>query len=375
MNLHTDIPTHADVDRLLASRHPASVSLYLPTDPAGSGQAERIELGNLATEARRQLEAAEAPKDDVEAISAAVAELADDDAFWRYQGRSLAVLVTPHSLTSFRLPNRLVALVEVSDRFHVKPLLRAITFPQVAYVLALAQGSVRVIEALPEGAPFEVSVAGLPSDAASAVGMASIADRAPRGALQASEGQKVRLRQYARQVDQALRPFLRGQDVPLILAAAEPIDSIFRSVNTYPRLAARGIAGNPETTSDAELVDRARGVLDGLYSQELRELRDLYEQRGSQGRAAADVADVARAATIGAVDTVFVDIDETVPGSIDDETGAVTFADSDDAVAYGVIDEIARRVWLTGGRVLAVRRGDVPGEGPVAAILRYAPRA
>jgi Bacterial archaeo-eukaryotic release factor family 11 len=375
VNLHTDIPTRADVDRLLASRHPASVSLYLPTDPAGSGQAERIELGNLATEARRQLEAAEAPKADVEAISEALAELAGDDAFWRYQGRSLAVLVTPDGLTSFRLPNRLVALAEVSDRFHVKPLLRAITFPQVAYVLALAQGSVRVIEALPEGAPFEVSVAGLPSDAASAVGMESIADRAPRGGLQGAEGQKVRLRQYARQVDRALRPFLRAQDVPLILAAAEPIDSIYRSVNTYPRLASEGIAGNPETTSDAELVDRARGVLDGLYAQELRELRDLYDQRGSQGRAAADVADVAHAATIGAVDTVFVDIDETVPGSIDNETGEVTFADSDDAVAYGVIDEIARRVWLTGGRVLAVRRDDVPGEGPVAAILRYAPRA
>ena len=35
-------------------------------------------------------------------------------------------------------------------------------------------------------------------------------------------------------------------------------------------------------------------------------------------------------------------------------------------------DEIACRVWLTGGRVLAVRREDVPGGGLVAAILRYA---
>ena len=39
---------------------------------------------------------------------------------------------------------------------------------------------------------------------------------------------------------------------------------------------------------------------------------------------------------------------------------------------YGVVDEIARRVLLQGGRVLAVRGDDVPGGGPVAAILRYA---
>jgi len=42
-------------------------------------------------------------------------------------------------------------------------------------------------------------------------------------------------------------------------------------------------------------------------------------------------------------------------------------------VNYGVVDEIARRVWLNGGKVLAVRRADIPGEGSVAAILRYAP--
>jgi hypothetical protein len=373
VNLHTDIPTHADVERLLAVRHPSSVSLYLPTDPASTGQAERIELGNLAREARRQLEEDTAPKADIEAIDAGLAELGEDEEFWRYQARSLAVLATPDVLTTFRLPNHLVVLVAVSDRFHVKPLLRAVTFPQVAYVLALAQGSVRLIEALPDSAPFEVQVPDLPSDAASAAGMASISDRAPRGAIQGAEGQKVRLRQYARQIDQALRPLLRGQDVPLILAAAEPLDSIYRSVNSYPRLAVTGISGNPETTSDADLVGEARNVLDGLYANDLQEIRALYEQRGSQGRAAADLVDVARAATFGAVDTVLVDIDDVVAGWVDDQTGAVTFAESDDAVAYGVVDEIARRVWLTGGRVLAVRREDVPGEGPVAAILRYAP--
>jgi hypothetical protein len=44
---------------------------------------------------------------------------------------------------------------------------------------------------------------------------------------------------------------------------------------------------------------------------------------------------------------------------------------ADDAVNYGVVDEIARRVVLTRGRVLAVRREDIPGSGPAAAILRY----
>ena len=51
--------------------------------------------------------------------------------------------------------------------------------------------------------------------------------------------------------------------------------------------------------------------------------------------------------------------------------GALIYSATGDAASYGVVDEIARRVWLSGGRVLAVRRDDVPGRNSVASILRY----
>jgi release factor family 11 len=372
MSLHTDIATRAQIDKLLTSRSPSSVSAYLPTEPASTGHAERIELKNLAAEAERQLTALGTARAEVAGIAESFAEVSDDDAFWRYQARSLAVFVTPDTLKTFRLPNRLVSMVEVSDRFHLKPLLRSVTFPQVAFVLALSENSVRLLEVVADLEPWEVAVPDLPASAADAVGQSSIRGRAPRRKIQGSEGQKVRLGQYSRQIDQALRPLLSGLDVPLILAATEPIDSIFRSVNTYPFLAPASIPGSPEAVPDAELVVSARSVLDEWHAAELRALQDLYGRRWSEGRAAQDTAYVARAATYGAVDTVFVDIDEVVPGFIDENTGAVTFSEAADAVDYGVVDEIARRVWLSGGRVLAVRRDDIPGQNSVAAILRFA---
>lgn len=372
MILPTDIPTRAELEQLLAARAPSSVSIYLPTNPASRGEAERIELKNLAAEAARQLRDAGAPKDDVAAIEDELADLVDDDEFWRHQARSLALFLTPTTARTFRLPNNLSALVEVSDRFHVKPLLRAVTFPNTAFVLALSQNAVRLLEIAPELEPAEVDVPNLPKDVASAVGKSSIRDRAPSSRIQGSEGQKTRMRQYARQIDQALRPLLSGHDIPLILAAAEPIDSIYRSVNNYPHLLAAGLSGNPEESSDAELAERARRLLDDLYAAELRTIHETYALRLSQRRASGDIADVARFATYGLVDTVLVDIDEAVPGSVD-ENGAIAIDDTDDAVNYGVVDEIARRVWLNGGTVLAVRRDDIPGNGSVAAILRYAP--
>ena len=371
MILHTDIPARANIDRLLAHRAPASVSIYVPTDPASSNARPRIALRNLGERALQQLRAGGIDPRRMAAIEEGLSDLLDDQAFWRYQARTLGVLMTPEQLHTFRLPNRLLTNLEVSDRFYVKPLLRAVTFPQVAFVLAVAQNSVRVIEVSADDPPTQVDVPDLPSDAASVAGRSSLADRAPSRRIQGDEGQKLRLRQYGRHVDLALRPLLNGLDVPLVLAAAEPLDSIYRSVNSYPHLAPDTIAGNPESTADGELAARAREVLDRLYAAQLQGTQELFEERRAQGRGLVDIGDVARAATYGAVNTVLVDIDEVVPGTVDEHTGAVTLADEPSADHYGVIDEIARRGWLAGGTVVAVRRDEVPGTTGVAAILRY----
>jgi hypothetical protein len=369
--LPTDIPTRDEIDRLLEHRSPASVSIYLPTDPASNGEPERIELKNLAAQASAELRDAGAAVRVIREFEEEIGYLYDDGQFWRYQARSLAAFAVGESLITFRLPNRLLSQVEVSDRFHVRPLLRTLTFPHVAFVLAVAQGAVRVVEVTPDLDPAPINVDDLPSDVASAAGKSSISDRAPTRRLQGSEGQKVRIHQYARQIDRALRPLLNGLEVPLILAAADPIDSIYRNVNTYPHLLAQGISGNPETASDAELAASARAILDEVYAAQLSDIHELFRQRSAEGRALSDVAEVARAATFGAVDTLLVDIDAVLPGAVDDQTGAVAFAGSAAGDVHEVTDEVARRAWLSGARVLAVRERDIPGQGPVAAILRY----
>jgi Bacterial archaeo-eukaryotic release factor family 11 len=369
--VHTDIPTSADLERLLTARDAASVSIYLPTSPEERGERDRIEFKNLSAQALEQLDASTVERAAVNELRDVLDDLVDDTAFWARQAHSLAVFATPSGARTFQVANRLTPTVEVSDRFHLKPLLRSATFPQAAYVLALSQSAARLVEVSPDEPPTDVDVPGMPTDAASSVGKASLTDRSADRRIQGSEGHKIRLRQYTRRVDEALRPLLSGLDLPLIVAATEPLDSIFRAVCTYPHLAHVGIAGNPDEATDAELAAASRRVLDELYAEELANLRSQYAQRVPQGRASDDLAAIARAATFGAIDTVFVDIDETVPGSVDEADGALTLDDKDDAINYGVVDEIARRVLLARGRVLAVRRDDIPGGGSAAAILRY----
>lgn len=359
MALHTDIPTRAQVEGLLEHRSPCSVSIYLPTSRIPQdAHTNRVALTNLSALAIGQLRDSDASESDIRGIEDAVKSLAEDDDAWTEMADTLVVFVTPSGIQTYRLPNRLGEVVEVSDRFHVKPLLRTATFPQAAFVLALAAGSVRLLHISADGPPEEITVADLPRDAWDSSG---------------NHVFKVREGRYIRLVERALRPVLNGQSLPLILAATEGVAAAFRTVNTYPHLAAVRSAGNPETSSDADLATAARVILDEIYADEVEATRELFDLRRSQGRAATDVSEVARWATYGAVDTLFVDIDESLSGSIDEASGQVDLDSEDDATNYGVIDEIARRVYLAGGRILAVRADEVPGGGPTAAILRYAP--
>lgn len=371
--LHVDIPGAALLAALGSERADICVSIYLRTNPATHDTTgERIELKNLVKEAITRLETNGADHRRVADLSDHLHDLVEDHDFWRHQARSLAIFATPESVRTFRVPNLLEPIVVVSDRFHLKPLLRTVTFPNAAYVLALAEGSVRLVEVFADLPAAEVKVEGLPKDAASATGRSTVNDRSPSGRLHAWEGQKVLLRQFARSVDRALRAHLAGSDIPLVLAAAQPLESIYRSINTYPHLAPATIEGSPGALSDGELAERARAVLDGIYREELAGLRSLFDTREGQGRATTDMDHAARAATFGAVAILLVDIDEITLGTVDEESGAVTFASDTDAFSYGVVDEIAHRVMRAGGRVLGVRRDDMPGGQPLAAILRYA---
>lgn len=370
--LYVDIPTRDEITTLTEIRAQGCASIYLPTTPVTQDiESSRIELGNLARDALRELGELGLHKRELDAIAEALDDLADDDGFWAYQAHSLAVFVTPDRILTYRLPNRLNAMAVVSDRLHVKPLFRAVTFPHSAFVLALAENSVRLVEIDTDLPPREVKVEDMPKDAASAAGLPSIKGRSHYRRLHGLQGQNVRLEQYARKIDTALRPVLAGRETPLILAATGRLVSVFHQVNTYPHLLADGIADNPETMSDGELAAAARPVLDAAYDRELAELRDLFALRSNEARATTDISDAARAATFGAIQVLLVDIDAVVPGRVDAETGAVTFSDEGDVSAYGVVDEITARAMSSGARILGVRREDIPGGKELAAILRY----
>jgi len=369
--LYVDLPTPREIGDLDLVRSDACVSIYLATTPLTQEiRKSRTKLTQLVDEAVRKLDAAGVEKRRIWPLQEHFETVADDDDFWAHQAHSLAILATPERLLTYRLASDLHDMVAVSDRFHLKPLLRAITFPNAAHILAVSENAVRLIEMSADMPAREVRVPDMPKDAASAVGKSTINDRSPSGRIQGMEGQKVRLGQYIRKIDTALRPVLSDQSIPVVLAATQPVAALFRSLSGIAVLD-QTIETSPDQMSSAELSSAARPILDVYYEDQIAGFHAQFEKSTGEGRATTDISDAAKAATFGGIDTLMVDIDTLVTGTVDESTGGVTFLPDGDVGSYGIVDEIAGRALRTGARVLAVRKLDIPGEKPLAAILRY----
>jgi hypothetical protein len=389
--LNVDIPALPEFKELAAVRNDACVSIYLPTRPTrDAAHANRVALKELAKEAVHQLREADLDERRLSQLSSHFEHLLgldkDPDVeekvrlrqrmakkfeevaeFWKSQSKGLGVLATPESVRTYRLPNAVKPLAEVADRFHLQPLVRAMTMPHEAYVLALAENTARLVQVFVNMPPAAVNVPKMPKNLPEGL---RVYARAPSINLMLPEYDKVLMQEYVHKVDKALHPFLNGRQTLLILAADEPLATMFREENSYPHLSADTIAGNPDNKTDAQLADAALPILDRSYAEEIQKVLALYDELKPR-RATTDVSYAAHCATYGAIDRLIVDLDTVIPGLVDDNDGSVTYAVSDDAETYSVVDEIAKRALLTGARVLGASSDSLPEHAPLVAILRF----
>lgn len=369
--IYRDPFTRQDFSRLNQTQG-VCCSIYLPTSHVTQETGgDRIALKNLIDEAMAQ--AAEvADKRELSAIEHRLTDLLDDDGFWAHQANGLALLCTPQRLDSFRLAFQLDPLAEVGDRFHLKPLLAALS-PQAAYVLAISQKSIRLYEFTPSRELVEIPVEGMPKNFSDATGRTLQRDTAPSGRLQGEEGKKVLQRQFLRSVERAMRPVLRHEYQSLILATTTELHAMYSEVNTYAHLEDEGYTGSVENLTDAELGEKLEPMVADLRNRRIEEWVGEFKQFKDSSRAVTYLPTIAKAATFGQVAKLLVQVDHLSYGTVDND-GKVALASGRGPQSYDVVDEIASRVIEHGGEVMAVRGNDTVDDAvrPLAAILRWA---
>lgn len=360
-------PQHRDVQRIADVRAPWCVTVY--------GHVDAWLRGNHATEvAEEQIRSAMdglrrggAPSEVSETIRDHLDRVSMPPAAhpgrvdWR--ARSVGIFATENGTEVFTLTSSPAPWVGVADRFLISPLLEgALALIPPVFTLAISENEVRLIDVTAH--PIEViEVPGIPRNLESAIALDVTGDRNTYAHLRTSEDPKGRLREYARAVDRAVEPVLRQAGAVLVIAAAEPIASIYRSMTSHGLVASSAISGNHDGDSINEIADLAAPIIERHRREVLEEHLARFAEMPARGHVLVDLDEIADAAREGAIDTLFVDLNRRIPVPAEAFEGRTTL---------DRVDELVRHALSSDATIVPVLADDLPTPDPVAAVLRYA---
>ncbi len=390
-----------DLQSLLTTRNERfCVSLYQPTPRRHpENQQDPIRFRNLVKEAEtslgRVLEA-----NAIDPILAPLRALADDADFWNHTHDGLAIFVGPEQFRLVHLQRPVAELLVVAESFHVKPLLRIVQSADRYQVLSVNRRDIRLFEgnrdvldeiALSPGVPSTITDA-LGEELTTAEGQVHSygtgpvdgagASRGPGGAKTGGHGHghgskkdeiEKDTERFFRAVDKAiLELHSKPSGLPLILAALPEYHAPFHAISYNPHLVAKGIEVNADTLAPDELRARAWKVMEPFYIDRLAQLVERFGAARSAQRGDDRLPQVAQAAASGRIDTLLLQAERAIPGRLDVATGDVQCSsDMTDPAVDDVLDDLAQRVLVTGGKVVIVPTDRMPTDTGLAAIYRY----
>lgn len=383
-----DILRPDELERFVQVRGEPCVSLFMPTARRGpDGEQAPIRLKNLLRQADAALADRGLRPRDRKGLLERAAELLDDSEFWRHQADGLALFAAPDDFRALRLPMRFEELVDVGDRYHVKPLFEVVDAGARVYILALSQNEIRLLVAGPHDVST-VELGDVPDSMAEAL---KYDDREKytgfresgsqlrggpavfygHGAKKEGTRHKKDLVRYFQIIDHGLHDVLDNAGVPLVLAGVEYETAAFRKISRYPDILKGGISGNPEHMSLSDLHERAWRLGQSVLQRRRREHAARFAELVGTGRASSQAEEVVQAAAEGRVDALFVARDASCWGNFDPTSAVVDLHEAREPQDVDVLDVAVVDAWRQHGSVYCVDRGEVPNGESVAAIFRY----
>jgi hypothetical protein len=161
----------------------------------------------------------------------------------------------------------------------------------------------------------------------------------------------------------------------MILAGVDHILPIYREACTYDNLLEDSLSGNLDQENLKDIHEHACQIAAPVFKENQKKAVEKFVQLQGQrsALAASDLKAAVMAAKLGQVETLFVPLDEQKWGRYDARNTKVTLESRPEN--EDLLDLAAAETILNSGQVFAVPREQLPGDGDLAAILRFAMEA
>jgi len=190
---------------------------------------------------------------------------------------------------------------------------------------------------------------------------------------QSEEEDKTNILRYFQYVDGGLNELIEDKSIPMVLAGVDYLLPIYHEANNYPHLLKSGLKGNPEELNPEELLQRAwtvvKPIFDETQKNALKQFEELYGKQS--GLVSDNLETVIKAASFGRVDTLFSPLGIQRWGHFEPKTGQVLLEEKPTIKNEDLLNFAITQTLLNSGQVFMMQPDEIPGNGELAAILRY----
>jgi len=384
-----DILNPTDLRFLIAQRGKWCVSLYMPTHRLGrEQQQDPVRLKNLLAKAETELLANGLRRPKVQKLMQPAEELLWDKGFWQHQSDGLAMFLANEFFVRYCLPAGFEELLIITKSFHTKPLVPLLNRVGKFYVLFVSSKNVRLfhgsadtISEIPLKFPTSMHEALETDESQKYLNLhsSSVSTNEANGGAGIIHGQdpaddeKKKILRFFQSVNQGLHELLEDKNLPMILAGADHILPLFREACTYDNVLEDSLRRDPDKENLKEVHERAYQITMPIFEENQRRAVEKFEQLNGQQSPLAthELESAVKAAKFGQVETMFVPLNEQKWGSYDAENNQVILDAEAGPENEDLLDLAAAETLLNSGQVFAVPREQLPGNGDLAAILRF----
>jgi hypothetical protein len=282
-------------------------------------------------------------------------------------------------------------LISIGANFHIKPLLPLLSQNGQFYILALSMNEIRLFLGARDTIN-KVELGEIPTTMQDALAMddpekhvdfhtgaGSSGREGKRQAVFHGHGskqsdEKTNILRYFQHIDQGLNDLLEEKDIPMVLAGVDYLLPIYHKANTYQALLEKSLEGNPEELSEKKLHKLAWNLVEPIFKEEQKRMLEQFKQMHGQqnDRVSNDLKTVVKAANFGQVETLFVPLGVQRWGRYDSKQNKVILEKKPTLENEDLLDFAAMHTLFNSGKVYAIQPDKLPGDGELAAILRYA---
>lgn len=343
------------------------VTITLPTHrTVPENRQDPVRLKNLLKEATERL-LGEFNKRDIEALLKRLENLASAIDF-RSTLDGLALFVNQDFGRAFQLPFPIKERVVIGETFFTRDLVHALNHSTRYWVLVLSEKPTRLYEGFNHELT-EVEEGGFPMIHEGPGGEAPL----PGGfGIKKSAYRDEKHLQFFRKVDEALKPFLANDPLPLIVVGVDRYHAFFNEVSAHTKAVIGTVTGSHDKTSPHELSKLVQPLVDQHRDEKKQEALEQLERSVSERKLVSTIGEVWRKAHEGRGDLLLVEEDFHFPARLD-ENGALVPADDPSAtdVMDDAVDDIIETVLNKQGRVVFVENGKLEEHRRIAMVLRF----